>query len=120
MKWVREEKTVKQKEHHKCEQKTVNRDDQRRELEEVNIIMNMAKDAWKGTCTAQELSFHSQILYKSRNMITTPFLSPTKKQTQVTFLQTRNPRLKELETPVLFHLHKNIYFQLATIFFDMT
>lgn len=45
MKWVREEKTVKQKEHHKREQKTVNRDDQRRELEEVNIIMNMAKDA---------------------------------------------------------------------------
>lgn len=39
----------------------------------------MAKDAWKGTCTAQELSFHSQILYKSRNTITNPILSPTKK-----------------------------------------
>lgn len=44
-KWVREEKTVKQKEYHKHEQKTVNRDDQRRELEKIKIIMNMAKDA---------------------------------------------------------------------------
>lgn len=42
-KWVRGGREIREAEH-KCEQRTVNRDDQKRELEQVNITISMTKE----------------------------------------------------------------------------